>query len=237
VVHVTRCPMKTISSLVTANACSREAMARAAKIPIPAEWSTQPPIEQFVFIAKLWLHWTKLVSSQSDATVRVEDLSNAAEVRRLCEATVGSDDPHLEGKCLKMEKFYVGYFRGVFGDARKHHDISFSEFHAEAPELAAEIRSLGERLGYMSECFEPDLSPSTLQQHVVHDMHPVVSAKSSVRLYTRAPKAEGESILANSADLCACGNDIEDDDEEFCLCADAKVPNAKEILVAMFQPN
>lgn len=157
VVHLTRCPISSISSLTTSGKCSLDFMMHGAGLAIPelAHNGDQPLLSQrisrsgrLVIAARLWLGWSTLVEKQADAYVQVEGLASPAEVRRLCTEAVGSDP-----RCENMANLRVGRIRSNHGEPRDHLNFSFAELTAADPALAKRVRAFGERHGYGAECF------------------------------------------------------------------------------------
>lgn len=243
VVHLSRCPIKTISSLTTAKSCSLMFMMAAKRIniprlraiiraPQPLLSNGMPRTSVLITSAKLWLAWSAGVAKQADVHIRVEDLSTPGVLGHLCRSTVGNHP-----SCNRMAYLHVGHIRRTKGNHRRHPDFSFQELSAAAPILAQKIKAEGTRLGYGQECFGP------IQNHwgpvglaIIPGVAAVaLSNNATARLYHRLPKMGDHietrtEILTNATtlagrnieeDLCICGEDAnwkqdeqEDDDED-----------------------
>jgi len=264
VVHLSRCPIKTISSLTTAKSCSLMYMMRAKHMNIPALQRVhaihQPLLSQhmprsnvMIASAKLWLAWTQGVSKQADTHVRVEDLSQPAVLLHLCRSTVGNHPA-----CARMQYLSVAHIRRSKGNSRKHPDFSYQELSRAAPLLAQKVLAEGKRLGYGPECFGwggyggvglaiiPDAAVVPLGNNATARLyHRLPETGNSTKLTAEMPR--NASILVGTRgeeELCTCGEEAgweqeeqdedDQDDSDLCLCVKAQAPGAKEMLSAAF---
>lgn len=264
VIHLSRCPMKTISSLTTFKSCSLLFMMRAKHMNIPALKAIgmikQPLLTNhlsrssvMITSARLWLAWTQGVAKQADVHIRVEDLSKPGVLLHLCRSTVGNHP-----SCARMQYLHVAHVRRKKGNKRKHPDFSFQELAKAAPKLAQKIRAEGTRQGYGWDCFGP-LQPGYLGLSIIPGAAAVpLGNNATARLYHQLPEQgngtdltahtlRNASILTGAVakeELCTCGEDAgweqdeqdEDDQEDvdLCICVEAQMPGAKELLSAAF---